>query len=93
MESDEVFPCFEKITEGASIIESPWVMGSQLLANGTIDTWKLHPVSHGSRRKKVRRYLGVRAVRQRRCRRSCNMKMRRCGHTQMKRRDGGGIIS
>ena len=41
MESHEVFNFVEKVLEGASMIESRWVMGRKLMANGTIDKWKV----------------------------------------------------
>jgi hypothetical protein len=47
MESHEGFTLIEKVAEGASIIGSRWVMGRKLLANGTIDKWKVRVVSRG----------------------------------------------
>jgi len=41
MESNEVFTFVDKVPEGASMIGSHWVMGRKLLANGTIDKWKV----------------------------------------------------
>jgi hypothetical protein len=41
MESHEVFSFVEKVPEGASMIGSRWVMGRMLMANGTIDKWKV----------------------------------------------------
>jgi hypothetical protein len=41
MESHEVFTFVEKVPDGASMIESRWVMGRKLMANGTIDKWKV----------------------------------------------------
>jgi len=45
MESHEVFTFIEKIPEGANIIDSRWVVGRKLMANGTIDKWKVRLVS------------------------------------------------
>jgi len=41
MESHEVFSFVEKVPEGASMNGSCWVMGTKLMANGTIDKWKV----------------------------------------------------
>jgi len=41
MESYEVFTFVEKVPQGASMIGSRWVMGRKLMANGTIDKWKV----------------------------------------------------
>jgi len=45
-----------------------------------------------SRRKKVRRYLGIMEERYGRCGRNCVTEKRRRWKTRRKRRDGGGII-
>jgi hypothetical protein len=47
MESHEVFTLIEKVPESASIIGSRWVMGRKLLANVTIDKWKVRVVGRG----------------------------------------------
>jgi len=47
MESHEVFIFVEKFPEGASMIGSHWVMGRKLMANGTIDKWKVRLVGCG----------------------------------------------
>jgi len=44
MESHEVFTFVEKVPESASMIGSRWVMGRKLMANGTIDKWKVRLV-------------------------------------------------
>jgi len=51
MESHEVFFFIEKVPEGASMIESRWVMGRKLMASGTIDKWKVQLVSRGDLQK------------------------------------------
>jgi len=51
MESHEVFNFVEKVLEGASMIESRWVMGRKLMANGTIDKWKVWLVGRGDLQK------------------------------------------
>jgi len=51
MESHEVFTFVEKVPEGASMIGSRWVMGRKLMANGTIDKWKVRLVGHGNLQK------------------------------------------
>jgi len=50
-ESHEVFTFVEKIPEGASMIGSRWVMRRKLMANGTIDKWKVRLVSYGDLQK------------------------------------------
>jgi len=47
LESHEVFTFVEKVPEGASMIGSRWVMGRKLMANGTIDKWKVRLVGRG----------------------------------------------
>ena len=47
MESYEIFTSVEKVPEGASMIGSRWVMGRNLLANGTSDKWKVQLVGRG----------------------------------------------
>jgi len=51
MESHEVFTFVEKVPEGASMIGSRWVMGRKLMANGTIDRWKVRHVGRGDLQK------------------------------------------
>jgi hypothetical protein len=51
MESHEVFTFIVKVPEGASRIGSYWVMGRKLMANGTIDKWKVRLVGHGDLQK------------------------------------------
>jgi len=51
MESPEVFTFVEKVPEGASMSGSRWVMGRKLMANGTIDKWKVRLVSGGDLQK------------------------------------------
>jgi len=46
-ESHEVFTFFEKVTEGASMIGSRWVLGRKLMANGTFDKWKFDLLAAG----------------------------------------------
>jgi len=41
MESPEVFTFVERVPGGARMIGSRWVMGRKLMANGTIDKWKV----------------------------------------------------
>jgi len=41
MKSHDVFTFIEKGAEGASIIGSRWVIGRKLMANGTMDKWKV----------------------------------------------------
>ena len=41
MESHEVFTFVEKVPEGARMIGTRWLMGRNLMANGTIDNWKV----------------------------------------------------
>jgi hypothetical protein len=41
MESQEVFTFIEKVPDGASLIESHGVMRTKLIANGTIDKWRV----------------------------------------------------
>jgi len=47
MESHEVFTFVEKVPQGATMIGSRWVMGRKLMANGTIDKWKVRLVGRG----------------------------------------------
>jgi hypothetical protein len=47
MESHEVFTFVEKVPEVASMIGRCWVMGRKLMANGTIDKWKVRLVGRG----------------------------------------------
>jgi len=51
MESHEVFTFIEKVPDGASMIGSRWVMGRKLMANVTIDKWKVRLVGHGDHQK------------------------------------------
>jgi len=51
MESHEVFTFVEKVPEGATIIGSRWVMGRKVMANGTIDKWKVRLVGRGDLQK------------------------------------------
>jgi hypothetical protein len=51
MESHEVFTFVDKVPEGASIIGSRWVIGRKLIANGTIDKWKVRLVGRGDLQK------------------------------------------
>jgi hypothetical protein len=51
MERHEVFTFVEKVPEGASMIGSRWVMGRKLMANGTIDKWKVRLVGRGDLQK------------------------------------------
>ena len=47
MESHEVFTLVEKVLAGASMVGNRWVMGRKLIANGTIDKWKVQLVGRG----------------------------------------------
>jgi len=47
MQRHEVVTFVEKVPEGASIIGNRWVIGRKLMANGTIDTWKVRLVGRG----------------------------------------------
>jgi len=47
MESHEGFTFVEKVLEGASMIRSRWVMERKVIANGTIDKWKVRLVGRG----------------------------------------------
>jgi len=51
MESHEVFTFIEKVPEGASMIGRRSVMGRNLMANGTIDKWKVRLVGRGDLQK------------------------------------------
>jgi len=51
MESHEVFTFVEKVPEGASTIGNHWVMGRELMANGTIDKWIVRLVGRGDHQK------------------------------------------
>jgi hypothetical protein len=51
MEGHKVFTFIEKGPEGASMIGSRWVMGRKLMANGTIDKWKVRLVGRGDLQK------------------------------------------
>jgi len=51
MEDHKVFTFVERVPEGASLIQSRWVMGRKLLANGKIDKWKVRLVSRGDQQK------------------------------------------
>jgi len=51
MESHEVFTFIEKVPEGASMIESRWVMRRQLICNRTIDKWNVRLVGRGDLQK------------------------------------------
>ena len=51
MESNEVFTFVEKVSEGASMIGSRWIMGRKVMANGTIDKWKVRHVGRGDLQK------------------------------------------
>jgi hypothetical protein len=51
MESHEVFTFFQEVPECASMIGSHWVMGRKLMANGTIDKWKVRLVGRGNLQK------------------------------------------
>ena len=41
IESHEVFTFVEKVPDGVNMIASHWVMGTMLMANVTIDKWKV----------------------------------------------------
>jgi len=47
MESHEVFTFVEKVPEGSTMVGSHWVMGRNLMANGTIDKCKVRLVGRG----------------------------------------------
>jgi hypothetical protein len=51
MESHEVFTFVDKVPEGASMIGSRWGIGRKLMANGTIDKWKVRLVGRGDLQK------------------------------------------
>jgi len=51
MECHEDFTFVEKDREAASMIGSRWVMGRKLIANGTIDKWKVRLVGRGDLQK------------------------------------------
>ena len=51
MEDHEVFTFVEKIPQGASMIQSRWVMGRKLLPNRLIDKWKVRLVGRGDQQK------------------------------------------
>jgi len=51
MVSHEVFTFLDKVPEGASMIGSRWVMGRKLMANGSIDKWKVRLVGRGDLQK------------------------------------------
>jgi hypothetical protein len=51
MECLEVFTFVDKVPEGASMIGTCWVMGRKLMANGTIDKWKVRLVGRGNLQK------------------------------------------
>jgi len=51
MESHEVFTIIDKVPEGASMTGSHWVMGKNLMANRTIDRWKVQLVGRGDLQK------------------------------------------
>jgi hypothetical protein len=51
MASHGVFTYVEKVPEGASLIESRWVMRRKLQANGQIDKWKVRLVGRGDLQK------------------------------------------
>jgi len=51
MESHGVFTCVERPPEDASMIESRWVMGRKLLANGQTEKWKVRLVGRGDQQK------------------------------------------
>jgi len=50
-ETHQVFTFVEQVPEGATMIGSRWVMGRKLMANGTIDKWKVRLVGHGNLQK------------------------------------------
>jgi len=51
MESHEVFTFVDRVPEGASMIGSRWVMGRKVMANGTIDKWKVRLLGRGDLQK------------------------------------------
>jgi len=51
MECHEVLTFVDKVPEGASMFGSRWVMGRKLMANGTIDKWKVRHVRRGDLQK------------------------------------------
>jgi len=51
MESHGVFPFVERPAGDASMIESRWVMGTKLLANGQTEQWKVRLVGRGDQQK------------------------------------------
>jgi hypothetical protein len=51
LKSPQVFTFVEKVPEGASMIGSRWVMGRNLMANGTIKKWKVQIVGRGNLQK------------------------------------------
>jgi hypothetical protein len=51
MESYGVLTFVQKVPSGTSMIESRWVMGRKLLANGHIDKWKVRLVGRGDLQK------------------------------------------
>ena len=51
MESHGVFTFVERPPEDASMIESRWVMGRKLLANGQTEKWKVRLVGRGDQQK------------------------------------------
>jgi len=51
MESYGVLTCVERPPEDGSMIESRWVMGRMLLANGQTEKWKVRLVGCGDRQK------------------------------------------
>jgi hypothetical protein len=51
MESHGVFTFVKRPPGDASMIESRWVMGRKLLANGQTEKWKVRLVGHGDQQK------------------------------------------
>jgi len=51
VDNHEVFTFMQKVPEGASIIQSRWVMGKKLLANEQNDKWQVRLVDRGDRQK------------------------------------------
>ena len=51
MEGHGVFTCVERSSGDASMIESRWVMGRTLLANGQTEKWKVRLVGRGDQQK------------------------------------------
>jgi hypothetical protein len=51
IESHEGFTYVEKVPEGASMIRDRWVVGRELMANGTIDQWKVRLIGRGDLQK------------------------------------------